>query len=182
MADNAQVRSLEDLEAVRAALAEFEEEARGVLGGIEMELRRAVTWLKQDRWSHWQGQIKRSREEMAGARTQLARKRISSAHGTPKDTLEKEMVRDAQRKLREAEEKLELIRRWVPKVEHAIGEYRGQSRPLEDLISGDIPKALASLKRMIDALAAYSAIAPPPRVAEPEGPPREEAPGGGATS
>lgn len=167
MADNAQVRSLEDLEAIHATLAGFEEEARGILGGIEMELRRAVNWLKQDRWFYWQNEIKRSRNALAEAQTQLARKRISSAHGTPKDSVEKEMVRDAQRRLREAEEKLEMIRRWVPKVEHAIDEYHGQSRPLDDLLSGDVPRALASIKRMIEALVAYSSIASPSRAAEP---------------
>jgi hypothetical protein len=161
MGPSARVGAIDDIEAFRGALSEFLEEVQAALGGVNFEVRRAQDWLKQDRWSYWQCELKQARAAVAEARTQLSRKRITTAHGTPKDTVEKEMLRDAERRQDEAERKLALIKKWAPILDQAVLVYQGHSRPLGDTLAIELPNALARLKRMIEALEAYVAVAPP---------------------
>src|SRR5262249_39307246 len=58
-------------------------------------------------------------------------------------------------------------RKWEPALQQAILEYHGATRRIKDIASGDIPRALVVLDRIIDALEAYLRLAPPTGVPEP---------------
>ena len=72
------------------------------------------------------------------------------------------MVRVAKRRLVEAEEKLEVVRKWIPVFQQAVFEYQSRARPAGDMLESDLHAAVALLDRMTTALDAYLATAPPP--------------------
>jgi hypothetical protein len=162
MSQGANVRSIQAIRDFKAFLATFAEDARNALSSSEMEIRRTRNWLTRDQLSYWQGQIKRRNEQLAMARTELHRRRLSQqGSDAVSDTEQKEAVRLAQRRLAEAEEKLAQVKRWVPILEHAISEYHSASQPLGDRLSGTLVNSLALLERMVMTLEAYVATQAP---------------------
>src|SRR5438270_8112 len=115
MSQSANVRSVDAIRDFRVALTNFAEEARTALSSAEMEVRRTQDWLTRDQLTHWQAQIKRRNELLSMARTELHRRRLSQQGSDAiSDTEQKEAVRIAQRRLEEAEQRVALIKRWVP--------------------------------------------------------------------
>jgi hypothetical protein len=107
-------------------------------------------------------QVKRRHEAMMMARTELHRRKLSQqGSDAVSDTEQKEALREAQRKLHMAEEKVETVKRLIPIFHHAMSDYISHATPLADHLSGGIDKSLTSLARMIDSLEAYLAVAPP---------------------
>jgi hypothetical protein len=174
MADSAKVLSVDALKDFRLALITFVEEARNALSGVDMELRRTRDWLERDQLSYWQMQAKRRHEAMMNARTELHRRQISQQGSDAKsDTEQKEALREAQRRLRIAEEKVAIVKKLIPIFHHAMAEYVSHSTPLADHLSGGMEKSLATLQRMVTSLEDYLAVAPPTS-------PRPNVPGEGA--
>jgi len=172
MAQSAKVLSIQSLKDFRVALVNFTEEARNALGGVDMELKRMRDWLERDQLSYWQMQVKRRHEAMMMARTELHRRRIAQQGSDAiSDTEQKEALREAQHRLRIAEEKVEIVKKLIPIFHHAMAEYVSRATPLADHLTGGIDKSLGSLAKMIDSLEAYLALAAPvaPRVEEPGG-------------
>jgi len=164
MSQSANVRSVDALKDLKNALIAFAEEARNALGGTDMEVRRTRDWLERDQLSYWQMQVKRRNEKVSQARADLFRRQISQSNSdSVSDSDQKEALREAIHRLRQAEEKLERVRRWGPVLQHAIAEYNSQARPLGDRIAGDLVTSLALLDRMVASLEAYLKIAPPTR-------------------
>jgi hypothetical protein len=162
MSQGANVRSVDAIRDFKVALINFAEEAQIALGSVEMEIRQIRNWLLRDQLTFWQSQIKRGQERVSMARADLFRRKLSqSSSDAISDTEQKEALRDAERKLREAEEKVITIKKWIPILEHALSEYHSQSQPLGDRLSGRFTATLSLLDRMLDTLDAYLAMAPP---------------------
>lgn len=162
MSTSANVKSIESVRDFRIALTTFAEDARNALSAVEMEIRRTRDWLQRDQLGHWQAQIKRRNELLSMARTELHRRRLSQSNSDAiSDTEQKENVRTAQRRLEEAEQKLQCVKRWVPVLEHAIAEYHAASQPLGDRLTGSLQNSIMLLDRMVATLESYLAIAPP---------------------
>jgi len=155
------VLSIEQLETFRASLAKFQEEAKAAITSADLEVRRALQWLHQDQPSRWNGEIRRTRQELAEARTTLTRKRIATAEGPPRDTLEREALQAAERRLRHAEDQLAKVKRWIPLLERAVQEYQGQSRPLAETLTHSVDEQLHHLSALIHALQRYLDTAGP---------------------
>jgi hypothetical protein len=162
MSSSANVKSIESIRDFRISLTNFSEDARNALSAVEMEVRRIRDWLQRDQFGYWQAQIKRRNELLAMARAELFRRRLSQSNSDAiSDTEQKENVRIAQRRLEEAEDKLQTVKRWVPVLEHAIAEYHSASQPLGDRLTGSLQHSLVLLDRMLASLEAYLATAPP---------------------
>ncbi len=157
---SANVRSVDALRDTKAALINFAEEARVSLDSFEMEIRQLRNWLERDQLSYWRSQVKRGQELVAMAKSELFRRQLSQSEAVS-DTDQKEALRLAKRRLEEAEDKVERIKKWTPVLEHAISEYHSQSQPLGDRLSGSLVASLATLDRMIAALESYVDLAPP---------------------
>ena len=162
MSRAANVLSLQALKDFRVAMANFGEEARNSLGGVDMELRRMRDWLERDQLGYWQMQIKRRSQDLQQARADLHRRQLSQqGSDAVSDADQKEAVREAQKRLRIAEEKLALVKRLIPQLQHAIDEYHSHSQPLGDHISGGFEKSMATLEKMILAIESYLALKAP---------------------
>lgn len=155
------VSSIDVIRDFRAQLCRFGEDCKNGLAAAEMEISRMVDWLTNDRRLYWQAEIRRRQEDLSQAKAEMHRKRTSQMFGQDASLAEqRENLRVAKFRLEEAEEKLERVRRWAQPLQHAIMEYRGQSRPLADMLDSEHENNLALLDRMISALEEYVASAP----------------------
>jgi len=163
MSRSANVLSTQTLKDFKITLCNFGEEARNALSGVEMELRRMRDWLERDQLGYWQSQIKRRQEEMMQARADLHKRKISQqGSDAVSDTEQKEALREAQRRLRIAEEKVELIKKkLIPFLHHEIAEYHSHAQPLGDHLSGGFERSLAAMEKMTAALESYLALRVP---------------------
>src|SRR4051812_19107517 len=114
MGDSANVRSLDVIRDFKAALVRFEEEACIAMAALRQEIVRALDWLEHDRPIYWKEQVRRSFDAVAKARTDLdACRRRTVADHRPACIEEQLALRKAQERLKTAEEKVELVRRWA---------------------------------------------------------------------
>ena len=161
MSNQADVRSIDALKDFRAILALYAEEAQGALGAVKMEARRTVRWL-QERKIYWSEQIKRRREQVSSARSEVARRRLAKTpDNNPAMSEQKELLRKAEAGLREAEMKAVLIKKWEPALQLAVLELHASVRRISDLSSTDVARASMLLGRLVDALEAYIRETPP---------------------
>lgn len=168
----ADVRSIPMLRDFRAALANFGSEAKEASAVNDMTCRRGIEWFQNDLGKYWQSEIRKREEALTNARADYERCRMQSFGGRPPDcTDQKVAMRKAQIRLEEAQEKLKLQKKWSRVLDEEMQDYQGQSQQLSDMLSGEIPKAMAELDRMLSALEAYIGVAGPVGTAEPPPPP-----------
>jgi hypothetical protein len=162
MSRTANVLSVQTLKDFKNAMINFAEEGRNALGGVDMELRKMRDWLERDQLGYWQAQIKKRQEDLMQARSDLHRKKVSQqGSDAVSDADEKERLREAQRRLRIAEEKVALVKKLIPMLAHATAEYHSHSQPLGDHLAGGFERALMSLEKMTLSLEAYLATRVP---------------------
>lgn len=162
MSQAARVLSVQALRDFRVSMIKFVEEARNALSGVDMELKRTRDWLERDQLGYWQMQVKRRQEAVMNARAELHKRQIAAkGSDSISDTEQKEALREAQRRLRIAEEKVQTVKRLVPIFQHAMAEYKSCASPLNDHLSGGIDKSLARLEHMVRSLEEYLALQAP---------------------
>jgi hypothetical protein len=162
MSKSANVLSIQTLKDFKVAMINFSEDARNSLSGCDMELRRMRDWLERDQLGYWQAQIKKREEQLMQARADLHKRKISQqGSDAVSDAEQKENLREAQKRLKVAEEKYASIKRLIPFLHHAIDEYHSHSQPLGDHLAGGFEKSLFTLVKMIGSLEAYLALQAP---------------------
>lgn len=158
----AQVGSIEALRDFRVALALYGDDVQAALGAADAEIRRTVQWLQQDRPFYWQEQIKRRRERVASAKADLFRLKLQKTpEHHPSLAEPKERLRNAEAALQDAEKRLILTRKWQSALQQAVVEYHGSVQRLKDMSTVDVPRAMALLARIVEALESYLQLQPP---------------------
>ena len=156
MARGAKVRSIDAVEAFSASLKNFEEEASGALTSLDMEVRRALEWIHQERKEYWKQQVRRRQDKVGEARGDLERcMTYRSTDEQPSCHDEKIALEKAKRRLRAAEEKVQIVRHWARVLDHEVHEFRGSMNQLAHWLQVDHPQSVAALERMMSALSAY---------------------------
>jgi hypothetical protein len=162
MSSQATVHSIDALKELRTALALYGDDTLGALGAVEAEVRRTMRWLQEERPYYWQEQLKRRREQVALARSELYRRQLQKRPDyTPPMSEQKENLRKAEASLQDAEKRLAMVKKWQPLYKQAVLEYHASIQRLKDLSAGDVPRAVNLLSRLIDALEAYLRVTPP---------------------
>jgi hypothetical protein len=162
MSTQAAVHSIDALKDFRVALALFSDDALAALGAVDMEARRTLQWLQHNRRAYWHEQIKKRREKVAEVRAEVFRRKLAKkADYAPIYGEQKDLLRQAEASLRDAELRANLVKKWEPALQQAVLEYHGSTRRIKDLASGEVPRALILLERMIDALEAYLRVSVP---------------------
>jgi hypothetical protein len=167
MSQSARVTSFEAVKDFQAALATFCEAACDALASIEMEARRIHEWVLHDQLHFWRRQVIERQEEVAEAKAALFRRQLARISGHDPDCIEqKEAVWAAQRRVEEAEDKVEKCRQWGRLLQRAREEYQAPARQLAALVEGQPPPSVVVLGQIIDRLDAYVAVggAPAPEV------------------
>jgi chromosome segregation ATPase len=165
MSQSARVNSLDALKALHAALARYGPEAQEALGAAEIAIRRVLDFL-HDQLNYWQRQVEKRQEDVNRARADLTHAR-AIRQGERSGYVEQEIaLRKAQVRLREAEEKVVVTKRWLLHLPQAIHEYEGPARRLAGLLDADLKQGLTVLENKIALLEAYMAV----QAAEPPAP------------
>src|SRR4051812_7152130 len=133
MNPTAQVHGIEKLATFKDALARFGVEAQEALDTAAVAIRRTLDEL-HDRLKFWQAEVYRRQEDVNRARADLAHSRALH-EGRHTGTTEQEItLLKAQQRLREAEAKVEAVRRWLRRLPDAIAEYQGVARHLAGML------------------------------------------------
>ncbi len=163
MSQSANVLSIQTLKDFKIAMINFGEEARqraqrrrhGAAADARLARARPARLLAGA------GQAP-ARGADAGAGRSAPRKISQQGSDAVSDAEQKEALRDAQRRLRTAEEKVALIKKkLIPLLHHAIAEYHSHSQPLGDHLSGGFERSIAGMEKMIAALESYLAMRVP---------------------
>ncbi len=162
MSSQATVHSVEALKQFRAALALYADDTLAAIGAVEAEVRRTVLWLEQNRPGYWHDQIKRRKELVSQARSEVFRKKLQKRPDyTPPMSEQVENLRKAEASLLDAEKRIALVRKWQPRLQHAVLEYHASVQRLKDLAAADLPNAALLLGRIVEAIEAYLRVQPP---------------------
>lgn len=161
IATHANVRSLDALRDVRLALIAFQERASSALGSLRSRIDRTQQWLEQDRPIYWAEQERRAYDGVASARVAHDTCRLRTVGGRHPECIEEKVgLQRAKARLEYCQQKVITVRRWVIEAGRQADDYRGRVGPLQRLLEEDIPKVLARVSRMIDALEAYAEVSP----------------------
>ena len=162
------VNSVDALKGFRVTLCKLTEELKGALEDAGAQARRAQVWLEREQAGHWQMQIRKRQEALNQARIALLQKqsRQEADGGRASCIEERQTLALAQRRLDEANRKLANVQRWIPKLDREVQAYRGAVQGMGTAVDVDVPRALARLDKMAEALDDYVAVAPP--MAEPD--------------
>jgi hypothetical protein len=157
MSQSARVNSLDALKALHAALVDYRPEGQEALGAAELEIRRVFEFL-HDQQKHWLRQVDKRREDVNRARSDLAHAR-ALRQGERSGYVEQEIALNKARiRLREAEEKVVTVKRWLLRLPQDINEYEGPARRLAGMLDADLKLGLAVLENKIAVLEAYMAL------------------------
>ena len=159
MPQTAKVTSIEAIDAYKASLIVYLEKAGCVLDDVTDDVVRTRIWLQTDRQLYWKNQMRQRTRELAQAEQELLTARLS---GMPEAIKARQMaVNKARLTLREAEERLARVKRWMRQFETQVESRAKVVMQLRHSLAHDMRKAVAFLEGAAATLAAYADMAPP---------------------
>lgn len=156
----ARVTSIDAVQSFRTAMHEYAHDLRDGLTMLTLEVRRAVEWLDQDRPRYWPEQARRASDELAQAKSELARcqLRIDQSGNPPSCLVEKKAVDQAKRRVSYCEDKVRVVQHWRRMIRHDLDEFEGRITNTQDYLDGEWQRALAAIERILRALDSYVAV------------------------
>ncbi len=139
----ARLTRIDAAEEMAAAVDAFRNEALAAIEMLDMEIRRALEWIHNDRHEHWNHEVRRGWERITEARVQLQQAMTARRIGdhNPACIDEKKALARAKRRLEIAQRKVEAVRHCERTIDHAVDEYRGARTPLCIWLESEAPKA-----------------------------------------
>lgn len=160
----ARIHSIPVLKQLRASLTTFASVASVALDEANSEIQRTLLWLREDQYRYWKGQLQARTDEYGRAKRALKQREVldrALAGSRSSAVDEKRALKVAERRLREAEHKLRMVRTWSRQLEKEVLDYKGAIQGLLNATEAEIPNACARLDKMMDSLEKYVAVAPP---------------------
>lgn len=163
MSTQADVKSLDTLAFVKAALAAYAHETGGSLDEIELEGRKAVDYITVDQAAYWKAEVRRCGDLVNQAIKDLEHCRAFKKVGDnqPACAEEKKNLEKARAKLANAEQKAEAVRRWTPVVLQQYRETCVRLVHFREVVDVDCPRAIARVEHMLKSLEAYGQVSSP---------------------
>jgi len=163
MTTQADVKSIDTLAFVKAALATYAHETGQALSEVELEGRRAVDYITVDRAAYWKHEVRRCNDMVNQAIKDLEHCRAFKKVGDnqPSCAEEKKNLEKARAKLAIAEQKEAAVRRWTPVVLQQFRETCVRLVHFREVVDVDCPKAIARVERMLKSLDAYREVSSP---------------------
>jgi hypothetical protein len=165
----AYISSISAIQEFRNALVMYVADSKQGVATLETEIRRAFDWIAVDRAQHWRQEIRRATDAVARARDDLHNARTFKSVGdyTPSCVDERKAVQRAEERLKMAEGKAEVVRKWTRSLQHELNEFAGRMSQFAAVLEIDLPKAMAMLDRVLSALDRYVSTTAPRPMAEP---------------
>lgn len=161
MRDSAKVQTLGALRAVRAALLRFAEDAGASVTAVDAEVQRLSQWLRQDRPAHWKREVRAREEGVQVAKAEIQRKILIAAPEPASLALERRAVARAEARLASALERQAHTKRWSTLWDRESLVARGALMGVSEFLHADVPKAVARLDAMLEALEGYIRLEAP---------------------
>lgn len=165
MPNQAKVSSIDALEAFRADLIQYIEKARVALEDMSGEVRRTRTWLDVDRAQHWGREMKGRIKHLEQAEQELYSANLTNPKAS--NALQKMAVTRAERQVKEAEEKLRLLKYWRRHFDQRAGSLVKQLDPMLSRVGQQLPRGVVFLTEAIKALQTYAEARPTPAATPP---------------
>jgi hypothetical protein len=154
----AKITSTDAVRMFKAGLQEYEGQVRDTLAQLTLDLRRALDWVDHDRPHYWTRQCHAASDAMAEARRALERAELSIRPEDKRSCYEQKLAfEQAKRRLHLAEQKLRATRRWRLALHQQADAFLGHLGRLTNYVDTDLPRALATLERLAQALDKYTA-------------------------
>ncbi len=157
----ADVKSIDALRDAKAAVVEFRETAGVALSEATSEVQRVASWLQNEKRTYWEHEIRRRREKVAQAKSELYRAKLAAMDPTASCLDQKKQLERAERALAEAECKGANVRRWARDLEREIMLFKGKLQALARSVDADLPRGEARLELLMDKLESYVRLAAP---------------------
>lgn len=158
----AEIHSIEVLRTQKSNLQRYAAEVEAALIALEMEARRPVDWVMIDRSRYWPHEVRRAQDALCEARVALERCELMSSRDERRYCYdERKALEAAKRRLRRAEEKVKATRLWRVRIQKAADAFQTQLARLRDYMDSEMPRALAELERLAEALDRYVERKPP---------------------
>jgi hypothetical protein len=166
MADQAQVASIQAIEAFRARLIVYVAKTRALVDEVSSEVQRTRQWLQGEQHDFWARQLRQRLKKLEQANSELTTARLSTLQEA---TASQQMaVRRARDAVHEAEAKLSLLRKWDRDLANLAEPLVRQTNSLQHALNSDMPQAVAHLEQLVQALDAYRDLIPTIRKAAEE--------------
>jgi len=159
MAERAQVTSVEAIESFRASLIVFLSKVRLTLEEVSDEVMRLQFWLQNDQRRHWENELRQRGLKLEEAKREMFNTALS--HLQQATALQHMAVQRAQRAVRDAEEKLDTIKKWERGLEDRTAPMVKQIEEFHGFIIQEMGKALTQLVQIVKSLDAYAQVAKP---------------------
>lgn len=156
MAAQAQVTSVEAIESFRASLIVFLSKVRPTLEEVSDEVMRLQFWLQNDQRRHWESELRKRGLKLEEAK----RERFNTAlsHLQEATALQHMAVQRAEHAVRDAEEKLDTLKRWERGLEDRTAPMVKQLEEFQGFLTVEMGKAVTQLVQTIKALEAYTKL------------------------
>lgn len=158
MPEQAQITSVEALEAFRAALVVYLAQMRPVLEEITSEVSRTRSWLEGDRRLYWQQEMRKRIRRLEDAKQELFT--ASLAGKGDAGSFQQLAFQRAQREVRAVEEKVAVVKKWDRDLENKTSPLVKQMEQLHGFLTVEMERAVAYLDQAIRTLDAYRGVAP----------------------
>jgi hypothetical protein len=159
MASSANVTSIDAIRMVRLALQQFQMDAQNALMQLELEGRRPVAWIENDRAPYWDREVRKASDAQAEARIALEKAEVTTSAEEHKYAYdERKALEKAKRRLRLCEEKVQKVKRWRSVIHKESETFESQVAKLKRYLEHDLVQAVAALGRMAEALDKYTQL------------------------
>ena len=159
MAGHAHITSLEAIEAFRANLIIYLGRARAATEEVGSDIQRAKMWIQNDQRRNWEHERKVRGKKLEAAQNELFSARLSTLQQA---TTVQFMARQrAEREVREADEKLAVLKKWDRELENRSEPLLKQVDQLQSFLTTEMPRAVSYLTETIKILEAYADVPMP---------------------
>jgi len=156
MASSANVTSIDAIRLIRLALQQFQSDGENALMQLELEGRRPVAWIDNDRAPYWDREVRKASDRLSEARIALEKAEVTtSAEETKYAYDERKALEKAKRRLRLCEEKVQKVKRWRSVIHKETEVFQSQLAKFKRYLEHDLLQAVAALGRMAESLDKY---------------------------
>ena len=160
---SANVRSIETIRQFRAALIEYDLNMRDAIAILQLEARRAMDWIENDRGAYWPQAAREASDRLAEAKNLLEQCQLAARAEDKRSCVdEKKKVVQAKRRLDHCESQVRAAKAWRIRIQQESEDFQAALARLNTHLELDMPRGAAFLQRLVDALDKYTAAAAPP--------------------
>ncbi len=155
----AELHDEESLIRLRLTLIKARQQITSALSEAESEAQRMFHWVRSDRMSHWERELRRRQEEVQQARDKVNQKRLyKGVDGRPQSAVDEEHAfKKARAGFEEAQLRMAATKRWAGLLQREIDNYRGIVQRLSSIAQEDLRAAVAELGLVLRLVEGYSA-------------------------